>query len=114
MSSGGTGLETLGLVWMALTTNLDAVSRFLGRRSDTEPRPSLPSSIAGSEVIVFFNEGVMERALKPRLRVQKNSNSVHGSARLAIMRLRFNEAKVTQAAAVFLKLRGGSMSYMKL
>lgn len=30
------------------------------------------------------------------------------------VRLRFNEAKATQAAARFLKLRGGRMSYMKL
>ena len=30
------------------------------------------------------------------------------------MRLRFNEAKVTQAAGLFLKKRGGKMSYMKL
>jgi uncharacterized phage-associated protein len=30
------------------------------------------------------------------------------------MRLRFDEAKATQAAALFLKLRGGRMSYMKL
>jgi len=30
------------------------------------------------------------------------------------MRLRFNEAKATQAAAYLLKLRGGRMSYMKL
>ena len=30
------------------------------------------------------------------------------------MRLRFNEAKVAQAAAVLLALRGGKMSYMKL
>jgi len=30
------------------------------------------------------------------------------------MRLRFNEAKATQAAAQFLKLRGGPMSYVKL
>lgn len=30
------------------------------------------------------------------------------------MRLRFNEAKATQTAALLLKLRGGQMSYMKL
>ena len=30
------------------------------------------------------------------------------------MNLRFDEAKATQAAALFLKLRGGRMSYMKL
>jgi uncharacterized phage-associated protein len=30
------------------------------------------------------------------------------------MRLRFNEAKATQAAALMLKLRGSSMSYLKL
>lgn len=30
------------------------------------------------------------------------------------MRLPFNEAKATQAAAILLNLRGGSMSYMKL
>lgn len=30
------------------------------------------------------------------------------------MRIRFNEAKATQAAALLLRLRGGRMSYMKL
>jgi len=33
---------------------------------------------------------------------------------LEFVRLRFNEAKATQAAARFVKLRGGKMSYMKL
>src|SRR3989304_7235844 len=33
---------------------------------------------------------------------------------LAFMRLPFNEAKATQAAAMLLKMRGGTMSYMKL
>lgn len=30
------------------------------------------------------------------------------------MRLRFNDRKATQAAALLLQLRGGKMSYMKL
>jgi uncharacterized phage-associated protein len=33
---------------------------------------------------------------------------------MEVMRLRFNEAKATQAAACLLRLRGGRMSYVKL
>lgn len=36
------------------------------------------------------------------------------AARAAELQLPFNEAKVTQAAALFLKLRGGRMHYLKL